>query len=301
MVRRPAATLLHLGPGLANSLSNLHNARRAGTPIVNLIGEMATWHLDADPPLAMDIQALAGTVGSVITSSDAKGMYADTLDAVRKASAPAAPGDSRVVTLVLPMDAQREAAGESPAKTAAPPPAPVEVDQDAVNRAASALKEHGAGACLFAGGDLLVVEADGGVIASVGKVSAATKCTLMCKNNFARVDRGHAAPRFVRCPYFPDGAKKAFDDFKAVVFLGEKPPVAMFGYEDGISQVCDDKGGAKTVVKLPASALPALIAACDAKWSQFEPRPMKRPNVPANPTMKLVRGERALLLLLLRP
>ena len=63
---KPALTLLHLGPGLANGTSNLHNARRANSPVVNLIGEHATWHISADAPLASDIDQLAGTfpVGS---------------------------------------------------------------------------------------------------------------------------------------------------------------------------------------------------------------------------------------------
>eukprot|EP00959_Pyramimonas_sp_CCMP1952_P043220 904385-Pyramimonas_sp.AAC.2 len=72
MARAPAMTLLHLGedrasvcilgPGLANALANLHNAKRAGSPVLNVVGEMASWHRHADAPLAMDIEALAATV-----------------------------------------------------------------------------------------------------------------------------------------------------------------------------------------------------------------------------------------------
>ena len=63
MTGRPAATLLHLGPGLANGLANLHNARRARTPVVNWIGDHATRHLAFDAPLTSDIAALTGSVG----------------------------------------------------------------------------------------------------------------------------------------------------------------------------------------------------------------------------------------------
>ena len=62
MLDKPAMTLLHLGPGFANGIANLHNARRAKAPVLNVIGEHATWHRDFDPPLAMDIEGLARTV-----------------------------------------------------------------------------------------------------------------------------------------------------------------------------------------------------------------------------------------------
>src|SRR5438094_10537407 len=86
MTRRPALTLLHLGPGLANGLANLHNARRAGTPIVNLVGEHATWHVNADPPLATDIQALARTVSCwTRTSHSAAEIQRDLAEAIAAA------------------------------------------------------------------------------------------------------------------------------------------------------------------------------------------------------------------------
>src|SRR5512136_3174195 len=74
MTGRPAATLLHLGPGLANGLANLHNARRARTPVVNWIGEHATHHLPLDAPLTMDIAALTGSVGWTLTVRSAQDM-----------------------------------------------------------------------------------------------------------------------------------------------------------------------------------------------------------------------------------
>src|SRR5437764_11877684 len=86
MADRPAATLLHLGPGLGNGLANLHNARRARTPVVNIVGDHATWHRAADPPLASDIAALAGVVSDWVrcnrTAADLPG---DTAEAVAAA------------------------------------------------------------------------------------------------------------------------------------------------------------------------------------------------------------------------
>src|SRR4029079_4090279 len=110
MTGRPAMTLLHLGPGLANGLANLHNARRAHTPVVNVVGDHATWHLACDSPLTSDIAALAASVGSVHTSTDANTVAADLARAVAAAVAP--PG--HVATLIVPADLQ-SAPGANPA------------------------------------------------------------------------------------------------------------------------------------------------------------------------------------------
>ena len=287
---RPVATLLHLGPGLANSLSNLHNARRAGTPIVNLVGEMSTW-MGTDPPLAMDIQSLGASVGTVVTSKTAQDVYTDTASCVRKAGAPAAPGVSRVVTLVLPHDCTRMPADLETSRTAdaATPavPALAEVDGATIAQAASLLKEHGSKACIFAGGLMLVRTADGGELEVLAALGDSTRATLMCRNSFARIDRGHAAPRVVRCPYFPDAAKKALDAFAAIVFIGENPPVAMFGYEDGLAVLVDDSDTSRPVLHLPASAIRPLVAACGASGVTPAARPVKAAIVPSNATMAL--------------
>jgi len=100
MARKPAATLLHLGPGLANSLANLHNARRARSPVVNLVGDMASWHASSDAPLCMDIEALAGTVSGWVRTckQGAEGLAVDAAEAVAAAMVPASSGSSRVGT-----------------------------------------------------------------------------------------------------------------------------------------------------------------------------------------------------------
>ncbi len=103
---KPAMTLTHLGPGFANGIANLHNARRANTPIVNVIGDHASWHVNYDPPLASDIQALAGTVsGWVRTSRTASGIGEDLQEAVRAAWQ----AKGQIASLILPMDLQAHA------------------------------------------------------------------------------------------------------------------------------------------------------------------------------------------------
>ena len=109
MARKPACTVLHLGPGLANALANLHNARRANSPVVNLVGDMATWHHGADALLETDIETLASTVSSWVRTSDVPGaMRADAIDAIkatrrRESNAPAT-SKGRVATVIVPHD-----------------------------------------------------------------------------------------------------------------------------------------------------------------------------------------------------
>src|SRR5512145_568986 len=113
MAERPAATLLHLGPGLANGLANLHNARRAGSPVLNWIGDHASWHLAADAPLTSDIAALAGSVGWVRSAANAGSLARDGADAIAAALGPPA----GVASLIVPADAQWS---EAPAPAARP-------------------------------------------------------------------------------------------------------------------------------------------------------------------------------------
>jgi acetolactate synthase I/II/III large subunit len=146
MADRPAATLLHLGPGLANGLANLHNAKKARSGIVNIVGEHATYHLAHDAPLTADIEGLARPMSDwVCTSSSATQVAADAARAVEAART--APG--QIATLILPADtAWGEAAGAQCAKTPAPRAA---VDPAQVRAAAEALRRPGGSALLLGG------------------------------------------------------------------------------------------------------------------------------------------------------
>ena len=102
MAGRPAATLLHLGPGLANGLAGLHNARRAFTPVVNVVGDHATYHRQYDAPLNSDIELLAGWLGGwVKTTKAVADIGAHAAEAIAAALTP--PG--RSATPALPADA----------------------------------------------------------------------------------------------------------------------------------------------------------------------------------------------------
>src|SRR5882724_684854 len=135
MTGRPALTLLHLGPGLANSLANLHNARRAMVPIINLVGEHTASHLPKDPPLASDIESLARPMSHWVRRNHvAASLARDGAEALAAALAP--PG--RIATLIVPADsAWQEASGPLPAAT---PPAPASVPAERVREIARVLR-----------------------------------------------------------------------------------------------------------------------------------------------------------------
>ena len=100
MTRRPAATLLHTGPGLANGLANLHNARRAHSPIINVVGDHASYHLRHDAPLTSDIESLAAPMSDWVRRVKSADAVGETVaDAYRAACS--IPG---VATLILPAD-----------------------------------------------------------------------------------------------------------------------------------------------------------------------------------------------------
>src|SRR5579863_28136 len=122
MAGKPAMTLLHLGPGLANGLANLHNARRANTPVVNVIGDQATWHRAADAPLTSDIVSLASPMSGWVRETKSPGAIAgDMADAIAASLTP--PG--KVATLIVPSDCQWDPAGEASKPRTVPPRAKV--------------------------------------------------------------------------------------------------------------------------------------------------------------------------------
>src|SRR5512139_807486 len=183
MSGKPALTLLHLGPGLANGLANLHNARRARSAVVNLVGDHATWHRPFDPPLAADIESLAHPVSAwVRTTRTVTELATDRAAAIEAAQRP--PG--QVATLIVPQDCAWEAAGG-----AAPPasrPQPARVSQHVIEAAAEGLRA--AGGALFRGGTGLRASA----VRAAARVAAATGCQLWQETLAARVDEGAHLP-----------------------------------------------------------------------------------------------------------
>ena len=220
MAGRPAATLLHLGPGMGNGLANLHNARRGRTPLVNVVGDHARSHKRLDAPLESDIDAVAGSFSTWVRRSlSPADVGADAADAV--AAACGAPGG--IATLILPADVSWEdgAAVADPVPVRrAPRPAP-----DAVEAAAAALTS-GEPAVLFLGGDAV---GEPGQLLAAG-IAAGTGARLMCETFPARMPRGAGLPDLPKLPYPPEMAIAALAGTRHLVLAGTTPPVHFFGY-----------------------------------------------------------------------
>ncbi|MCP5373035.1 MAG: acetolactate synthase large subunit [Hyphomicrobiales bacterium] len=222
MTRRPAATLLHLGPGLANGLSNLHNARRAASPVVNIVGDHASYHLDLDSPLTTDIDAVAAPFSAWVgRCTTPEGIPAITAEAV--AAALTRPGG--VATMILPGEVSWSATDTRPGGTVAVT-AP-KVDEAAVAAAADVLRGDGPNLVLLAGDALL---ADG--LAIAGRIAAATGADLLAPTHCPRIDRGAGRVPVLRIPYPVDQALPVLAKYRHVILVGGKEPVAFFAYPD---------------------------------------------------------------------
>jgi acetolactate synthase-1/2/3 large subunit len=225
MTDKPALTLLHLGPGLAYGLANLHNARRAHTPVINVIGEHATWHRPFDPPLTMDIEALADTVsGWQCSPVSAQSVSQDTADAV------AAAMQGQVATIILPHDCQWSPVADE--KLVSPVPLPGRIDQKSIELAARKFASHKKTA-LILGGRALRKK---GLLAAT-RIKAATGCDVLSETSPARMDRGAGLPSPIRIPYFPGKATELLNQYDAVIIIGAREPIVFFGYEGGKSKL----------------------------------------------------------------
>ena len=220
MTGRPAATLLHCGPGLANGLANLHNARRARVPVVNIVGDQATFHRPLDAPLTADTEGWARPVsGWVRTAAAAARVGADAAQAVQAART--APG--QVATLILPSDTSWDEGGEVAAALPVPPPQPP--DAAAVETAARALRSGAPTVLLLAGAAL---RAD--ALALAGGICAATGARMRAEPFNTRVERGAGRVPIERMPYPLDLALEALAGVQHIVLVGASPPVAFFAY-----------------------------------------------------------------------
>jgi len=224
MTGRPALTLLHLGPGFANGIANLHNARRARSPVVNLIGDHASWHLPHDAPLTSDIDSLARPVsGWVRASTAADRLAADVAEAIAAAWGP--PG--RVASLVLPMDHQAGPGG-------APVPVPrsgraPRVPVQRIESVARVLQAAGAAPppLILLGGAGLSARGQ----KAAGRIATRLRADLVAETFPARWERGAGLPACERLPYFPEQAAARLARASRVVLAGAREPVAFFGYE----------------------------------------------------------------------
>lgn len=220
MARKPACTLLHLGPGLANGMANLHNARKAGSGVVNIVGEHAETHIRLDAPLCADIEGMAGPVSHwVHTSKSAGDVGRDGAAAVTAART--APG--QVATLMLPSDTAWSPGG--PVTSAAEAPARAVPDAREVETAAQILGQGGKVLLLLGGEALSETNLE-----RAGRIAARTGCALLSEWSNARMERGAGRVAIGRVPYPIDAALKVLEPYDHVVLVGARAPIGFFAY-----------------------------------------------------------------------
>lgn len=266
MTGRPAATLLHLGPGFANGIANLHNARRARTPVVNWIGDHATHHLVFDAPLASDITALTGNVGWTRTVKSVREMSEASLAAIEAALGP--PG--RVASLIVPADCQWEPGPEP--LTVNPSPTLREAEIEAIQEAVRLLRKGRGGILL--GGNALTTRG----LRAASRVAGATGCGVWIETFPSRQECGCHVPRFPALPYFPEKAVEALGGVQSLVLAGALDPVAFFAYPDQPSRFAPE-GATLHMLADPRSNVDATLA-LEALAQALEAPPFSMPSRP---------------------
>jgi acetolactate synthase I/II/III large subunit len=230
MAGKPAATLLHLGPGLGNGLANLHNARRARTPLVNIVGDHATYHQQYDAPLQSEIDGVARAVSGWMRTSVRTGDVArDAADAVAAATSP--PG--HVATLILPADVSW-GDGAEPAKPIAPTPRAV-VPDDLVDAVAKVLVS-GEPCGLLVGGS---ATSERGLVAA-SRVANATGAKLLGETFPPRLERGSGRPPLERLGYLAEFMTAQLAGLRHLVLVDAKEPVSFFAYPEKPSYLVPD-------------------------------------------------------------
>ncbi len=272
---KPAATLLHLGPGLANGLANLHNARRASTPIVNIVGDHATYHAQYDAPLTSDIVGFARPVSGWIHSSLSAHIVAT--DAARAVQAARnAPG--QIATLILPADTAWNEAGH-----AAPPlpiSAPASVFVNAIDDTAKALSNGKRTAILI--GDRNGLGREG--LEAAGRIAAKSGARIMCDTFTPRITRGAGIVALERIPYFAEQIVEFLKDVEQLVLVGAKPPVTFFAYPGKPSWCLPEGARIIHLSHLHEDGLTALNAVAEAIHAPKDPlarAELKRPDLPS--------------------
>ena len=226
---KPAVTLLHLGPGLGNGIANLHNARRAASPIINLVGNHTRDHEALDAPLTSDIVTLAQNVSSWIkTDSTAESLAADGLAALAAVMQKAPGSKGQIATLIMPADACW-----GPASRMAPnvPITPVTAKTNA---------DFAQIAARLTASSLILLDKDGLLPAAreaAAKIAKHVGCRVALTAFPARIDSGPGSPVVERLPYFPEQVQKALHGVDYILLAGAEEPVSFFAYPETPSKL----------------------------------------------------------------
>src|SRR5436305_491281 len=272
----PASTLLHLGPGLANGLANLHNAKKANSGIVNIVGQHAVYHIGYNAPLTSDIEGLARPMSAwVRTSPDAKSVAKDGAAAI--AAAKSAP--PQIATLILPADtAWNEADGiaQVPAESQR-----ASYSSQAVDNAAKVLK-NGAQTLLLLTGNALTEHG----LALAAQIAGKTGCKVMGQTYNPRMARGRGRFAIDRIPYVIEAALPILKDFRHIVLVEANDPVAFFAYPNKPSLLKPDGCEVHRMTSWgenSVAALEALARSIGAKPQDVKPQKLTELNKPTGP------------------
>ena len=278
MLDRPAVTLLHLGPGLANGLSNLHNALRANSPIVNVIGDHASYHRRLDAPLTSDIEGAARPFSHWIRpSAGANSLASDAAAAV--AASRSAPG--KIASLILPADAAWNEVSETRPEAASaslvsPPSRPADA---AVDAAARILQSGGTSALILGGRATRQTPLE-----SAGRVSTATGARLYSQTLAPRITRGAGRVAVERIPYPIDQAVDLLQDVDNIILVGATAPVGFFAYPGKPGRLFQPGTRIHELVSADGDATYALEALADAVGAKRSDAVTVELDLPGRPT-----------------
>jgi acetolactate synthase-1/2/3 large subunit len=273
MAEKPASTLLHLGPGLANGLANLHNASRARVPIINLVGQHPASHLPHDTPLVSDIEGIAKPYSKWLrTSRSSSEIGRDAVEAL--VAARTAPG--QIATLIVPADVSWSEGGSI---ASIPPPAkPHLPNTKTIEHAASILRSDVRTAILLSGNALY-----GEGLVTAGRIARATGAKLLAPYPFTRLQRGAGIAKVDRVQYVLELGIEQFKEFGQLILVGAQAPVAYFAYP-GKSSVFTSQECEIYALASPGEdyvgALDALATALSAPGTEPLVEKPERPTMP---------------------
>ena len=260
MTGTPAATLLHLGPGLGNAFANLHNAYKARTPIVNIVGDHATLHAPLGAPLTSDIDSIARPVSHWLRSArDARGAATDAAQALQAAA------EHGIATLILPADAGW---GESAGPAAPLPPRPRPAAPDgAIDAAARALRAGGRRSAILIGGTATRGEA----LRDAARIAASTGARLIRDTFPPRLERGAGLPAAEPLPYLTEMATESLARLEHLIVAGTQAPVGFFAYPGLPSVLADPATEIHTLATATEDVAAALSVLADELGATSSP------------------------------
>jgi acetolactate synthase I/II/III large subunit len=273
MTGKPACTLVHLGPGLANGVANLHNARRAQVPIVNIVGQHALDHLSHDTPLTSDIEGIARPCSKWLrTSSATPQLGGDAADAI--AAARRAPG--QISTLIVPADVAWSDGGAIAGPFVIPAAG---LPSTATIEHATHMLQSGLPTAIMMTGNALF----GKGLTVAGRIAGATNARLLSPYPFARMERGAGVPRVDRLQYVLEQAIEQLKEFRQLILVGAPSPLSYFAYP-GKSAVLTSPECEIHALATPGedyvAALEALASTLALSGSRVPTQKVERPQAP---------------------